>query len=193
MSYNCSLWDSYWVKLKTTYLSQYSHKTQMQLWMQGSACWREPNKAVSWEALPERDMQRKMLTANHWTKSGGPWRRRWRRYWRSRGGLQLHGGSNNVNQPDPRSSWGVEHKPNSTHNSTHGSSHRCGRGWSCWTLVGGEALRPESVQCPSVGESQGGKTGVVKWRGSTLIEAGGRGCDTWFLKGTPRNGKAFEM
>jgi hypothetical protein len=31
--------------------------------------------------------------------------------------------------------------------------------------VGGEALRPEDVQCPSVGECQRGKTGVGGWVG----------------------------
>jgi hypothetical protein len=39
--------------------------------------------------------------------------------------------------------------------------------------VGGEALGPEGVRCPSVGECQRGKTGVGGWMGSTLIEAGG--------------------
>ena len=40
--------------------------------------------------------------------------------------------------------------------------------------MGGEALGPEGVQCPSVGECQGGRMGVGEW-GSTLIEAGGEG------------------
>jgi hypothetical protein len=40
--------------------------------------------------------------------------------------------------------------------------------------VGGVALGSEGVQCPSVGECQGGKTGVGGWE-STLIEAGGGG------------------
>ena len=37
--------------------------------------------------------------------------------------------------------------------------------------MGGEALGPEGVQCPSVGECQGGRMGVGGW-GSTLIEQG---------------------
>jgi hypothetical protein len=40
--------------------------------------------------------------------------------------------------------------------------------------MSGEALGPEGVRCPNVGECQGGKTGVVGWV-STLREAGGRG------------------
>ena len=33
---------------------------------------------------------------------------------------------------------------------------KCGRGWLCWISVGGEALGPEGVQCPSVGKCQVG-------------------------------------
>jgi hypothetical protein len=40
--------------------------------------------------------------------------------------------------------------------------------------VGGEALGPEDVGCPSVGEFLGGKTGVGRWV-STFIEAEGGG------------------
>jgi hypothetical protein len=31
--------------------------------------------------------------------------------------------------------------------------------------MGGQALGPEGVPCPSVGECQGGKTGVGRWLG----------------------------
>jgi hypothetical protein len=43
--------------------------------------------------------------------------------------------------------------------------------------VRGEALRPEGVQRPSVGECQGRRIGVGGWR-SILIEAG-RGGKGW--------------
>jgi hypothetical protein len=33
----------------------YSHQTQTLLWMPTSACWQEPDIAVSWEALPVLD------------------------------------------------------------------------------------------------------------------------------------------
>jgi hypothetical protein len=51
----------------------------------------------------------------------------------------------------------------------------------------GEALRPEGVQYPSVGECQGRRMGVHGW-GSTHIEAGGGG---WFLMKRPGKGKTF--
>ena len=36
----------------------YNHQTQTLLWMPTRACWQEPNKAVSWEALPVPDKYR---------------------------------------------------------------------------------------------------------------------------------------
>jgi hypothetical protein len=46
----------------------------------------------------------------------------------------------------------------------------CVRGWPCWTSVGDEALGPEGVRGPSVGEWEGREAGVGGW-GNTLIEA----------------------
>ena len=43
-----------------------------------------------------------------------------------------------------------------THGGTHGSNHICSRGWPCQTSVGGEALGPVKVQCPSVGDARAG-------------------------------------
>ena len=43
--------------------------------------------------------------------------------------------------------------------------------------MGGEALGPECVRCTSVRECQGGETGVGRWVGHTLIEAGGGGME----------------
>jgi hypothetical protein len=165
----------------------YSHKTQTLLWMPGSACWWKPDMAVSWDALPEPDIQRRKLVANHWIEYRGPWWRSCRRNWRSWGGLKTHGGSNSVNNLNPWSSQGLDHQPDNTHEVTHGTVHICGRGWPCWTSVGGEALGPEGVQCPSVGECQGRRTGVG---GSTLIEAGG-GEMGWrsFWRGDVERGK----
>jgi hypothetical protein len=72
----------------------------------------------------------------------------------------------------PLSSWGLDHQPKSTHGGTHGSGHICGRGWPCWTSVGGQPLGLRGgcsmLQCkgtPGVKEGAGG--------GSTLIKAGG--------------------
>jgi hypothetical protein len=47
----------------------------------------------------------------------------------------------------------------------------CGKGTPCWASVGGEALGPEGVQCSSVGECQGEKTGVDGWVKEHLINA----------------------
>ena len=53
-----------------------------------------------------------------------------------------------------------------------------------------EALGPEGVQFPSVGECLGKNMGVGGWK-STLIEAGE--VEWEFLKGRPGKGKTFEM
>jgi hypothetical protein len=65
----------------------------------------------------------------------------------------------------PWNSRGLDHQPKSIHGGTHGTGHICGRGWPSWTPVGGEAHGPEGVQCSSVGECQGGRTGVGGWVG----------------------------
>ena len=68
-------------------------------------------------------------------------------------------------------------KPKNTPGGTHDSGHICGRGWPCWTSMGGTALGPEGVRCPSVGECQGWK---AEW-------------DRRFPEGRPGKGVAFEM
>ena len=52
----------------------------------------------------------------------------------------------------------------------HDAGHTCGRGWPCWTSVGGQAIEPEDVQCPSVGDA---RAESCEWVGgwNTLIEA----------------------
>jgi hypothetical protein len=61
----------------------------------------------------------------------------------------------------PWSFQGLDHQPKSTCEGIHGSGCICGRGWPCWTSVGGEALGPEVIGCPSVEEYQGRKGGGV--------------------------------
>ena len=58
---------------------------------------------------------------------------------------------------------GLDHRPKNTHGVTHGSGYICGRGRPCRSSVGGEALGPEDVWCPIVGEYQDGET---KWMGT---------------------------
>ena len=75
-------------------------------------------------------------------------------------------------RPPPQSSRGLDHHPKNIHGVTHKAGHLCVRGYPCWTSVGVEALGPEGVRCPSVGECQGGRTGVSRCV-SNLTEAGG--------------------
>jgi hypothetical protein len=70
-----------------------------------------------------------------------------------------------------QSSQRLDHQPKNPYGGTHGTSYICGRGWPCWPTVGGEALEPEDVQCPNVGEVQGRKTGMGGW--ATLTETRG--------------------
>jgi hypothetical protein len=65
----------------------------------------------------------------------------------------------------PQSSQVLDHQPKTTHVETHGAGRIPGRGWPCWTSVGGESLGPDGVQCSSVGDCHGGKTGEGRWVG----------------------------
>jgi hypothetical protein len=98
-------------------------------------------------------------TVNHWTEHRVP-----------DGGVGewtegAEGGCNRVNWPERQSSQGLAWQPKSAHGGTHGSSLICGREWPCWTSVGGAALGPEGVRCPSVGKFPGWKMGVGGWVG----------------------------
>jgi hypothetical protein len=58
--------------------------------------------------------------------------------------------------------------------------------------VGGVALGPVVVQCPSVGECQGRKIGAGGW-GSILIESGGGEMGRESPECIPGKGITFEM
>jgi hypothetical protein len=58
--------------------------------------------------------------------------------------------------------------------------------------VGGEALGPEDVQCPRVGQCQGGKMGLNRWVGEHTHRGRGES-NREFQKGRLGNGKTFEM
>ena len=91
-----------------------------------------------------------------------------------------------------QSSWGVDQQLKSTHGGTHDSGLIGGRGWPCWTLVGGEALGPEGVRCPSVGECLGRKEGSV-WVGGEHPNRGRRrGNGIRVSRGEPWDGETFE-
>jgi hypothetical protein len=141
----------------------YRHQTQTLLWMPKSACWQEPNIAVSWEDLPEPDKYRGecsqpaigLSTRSRMEELGKDWRN-----WR---GLQtIWRATIWTNQTHtPQGSLGLNHQPRSTYVGTHGSSCICSRGWWPYlTSMGGEALGPMKAWYPSVGESQGSEVGV---------------------------------
>ena len=62
--------------------------------------------------------------------------------------LQPHRRSNNMNQPVPQSSQGLNHQPKSTQGGTQGFSRICSRGWPCGTSMRGEALGLVKARCP---------------------------------------------
>ena len=70
----------------------------------------------------------------------------------------------------PQSSLGLNHQLKKTHGGTHGSSCICSRGWPSRSSMGGEALGPVKVLCPSIGECQDREAGV-----SGLVSSGGWG------------------
>jgi hypothetical protein len=71
--------------------------------------------------------------------------------------LQPHGESNSVNSPDSLEL--LDHQPKTTHGGTHGpmASAAYVQRMALLASMGGEALGPECVRCPSVGECQDGK------------------------------------
>jgi len=130
----------------------HSHQTPTILLMPRTACWQEPDIAVSWEAQPEHDKYRGwMLTANHWTENRVPIARVRERIEGAEGVCNLI----RTTIPTNESSQGLNHHPKSTHALTNGSSCICSRGWPCWASMGGEALGPAKAGSSSVGECQG--------------------------------------
>ena len=113
----------------------YKYQIQKLLWMPRSACWKEPDMAVSWEALTE---PYKYKSANDWTELWVP----------NRGVRKSTEGVEGVCYPirratvstnqNTQSSQGLSYQPRST----HGSSCICSIGWPCHVSMGGEVLGP---------------------------------------------------
>jgi hypothetical protein len=55
----------------------------------------------------------------------------------------------------PQSSLRLSHQPKKTYGGTHGPSFIFSRGWPSQSSMGGEALGPVEVLCPTVWECQG--------------------------------------
>jgi len=135
-----------------------SHQTQTILLMPRSACWQEPDIAVSWEAMPVWQIQRQMLATNHWTENRvtiGGVRERME-------GVEGVCHPIRTSKPTNQSSLGLNYHPKNTHGQTHGSSCICNRGWPCWEPVGGEALGPAKAELPSIGKCQSGEVGSCR-------------------------------
>jgi hypothetical protein len=60
----------------------------------------------------------------------------------------------------PKSSQGLNHQPRSTHGGTHGYCHTCSREWPCLASREGDALGSVKAWLLSVGEFEGGETGM---------------------------------
>ena len=129
-----------------------------------------------------------MLTAIHWTKHRVPNEEVRERTQGVEGVCSSIGGTIIWTNQYPQSSQGLNHQPKSTHGGTHGSRCICSRGWPSWSSMGGEALSPVKILCPSIGECQGQEAGV----GGLVSRGGGDGIGG-FLEGGTRKGQTFEM
>jgi hypothetical protein len=85
----------------------------------------------------------------------------------------------------PQGSLELSHQLKKTHDGTCGSSCICSRGWPGRSSMGGEALGPVKVLCPSIGECQDWEWVWVGW-------GAGEG-NSRFLEGKLGKGITFEM
>jgi hypothetical protein len=138
----------------------YTCQTQTLLETPGSACWQDPGMAVSWEALPEPDKYRGRCSQPTIGLSVESLMKEL-----EKGQKELKGfAAPWWEQHCPRSSWGLDYQPKSTHERIHGSGHICSRGWPCWTLVGGVfpwAWGCSVLQCKGMPGQEDGSAWVV--------------------------------
>jgi hypothetical protein len=121
----------------------YNSQAQTLLCLSGSACWQEPDIAVSWDALPEPDKYRGGYLQPTIGLSTGSLMEELEKGLKKLRGFAALGGGYSVNWQNPGRSQGLDHQPMSTHGGTHGSGCICGREGPCWISVGGAALGPE--------------------------------------------------
>jgi len=129
-------------------------------------------------------MQRQMLTANHWTKNGFPngGVRERTLYWRVWNPI---GRTTISSNQTPQSSQGLNHQPKSIHGRTHASSHICSIGWAVSGINGKRGLWSYKGSRMPV---QGGRRELVGGWGSTLMEAEGKGMRRRVSGGETRKG-----
>jgi hypothetical protein len=122
-------------------------------------CWKEPDRAVSWEVLPKPDKYRGRCL--QWTiglnmgspTEGAEW------VWNPIARTTI------LTNQTSQSSQELSHQPRSTHGATQGPSCIYSRGWPCRASVKQEALGTVKTWCPSIGECQGREAGMGGWVG----------------------------
>ena len=120
-------------------------------------------------------IQRWMLSANHWTEHRVPNGGTRERTQGAKGFCSPIGGTTIWTNQYPQSSLGLNHLSKKTHGGTCGSICICSRGWPSQPSMGEEALGPMKILCPSIGECQGQKVGVSGLRNRVRGEGFWRG------------------
>jgi len=108
-------------------------------------------------------IQRQMLTDNHWTENSVPNGRVRESTEVAEGVCNPLGRTTISTKQTTKSSQGLDHQSKSTHEVTHGASHT-----ACWASMWGESLVHLSARCLSIGECQGEKEQGNGWRGEHL-------------------------
>jgi hypothetical protein len=134
------------------------------------ACWQEPDRAVSWEALPVPNKHRSGCSQptnglNTWSPMEEV--EKWPRTWGIWGRI---GRTTIWTNQYPQNSQGLNHWLKNTPGGTLGSSYICSRKWPRLSSIGGKALGPVKAPCPSV-RGMPGQGSRSKW----VCEQGGRG------------------
>jgi hypothetical protein len=95
-------------------------------------------------------MKKWMLTVIHWTKQGSPVKEL------EKVTKELKEFTSPLEEYQYlQNSLGLNDQPKKTLGGIHCSSCICSRGWPSGSSMGGEALGPLKVLCPSIGECQG--------------------------------------
>ena len=130
-------------------------------WMPTRACWQEPDTADSWEALPVPDKYRSGWSQPSIGQSTGfPNEGTRQSTQRAEGVCSPIRGITIWTNQYLQSSLGLNYLSKTTHGGTHGSSCICSRVCPSWSSIGGEALCPVKVICPSIWDGQGQEEGV---------------------------------
>ena len=102
-------------------------------------------------------IQKWMLTANHWTDHralNGVVRKR------TEVAEGVCNPTGRTTLSTSQSSQGLNHQPRGTHRGIHGSSCICSRRWPCGASMGEEVLGPVKARCPSFGDCEGKEVGL---------------------------------